>query len=157
MSTDTPAQWRMVPVEPTEAMHVAAVRTIVNCTGNDDFPPRVWAAMLAASPQPTAAPVAWVYWHPSETTYDGPDTNHKKAVSFFTDDTRREMAREGWQLEPLVYASAAPTQAVAELVAALKQKAHDVDGHCDSVTVSDLLEALSRAPGAGTPNQLPQR
>jgi hypothetical protein len=44
--------WWMVPVEPTEAMHVAAVHTIVRCKGNHDFPPRVWRAMLAAAPSP---------------------------------------------------------------------------------------------------------
>lgn len=41
--------YALVPLEPTEAMHAAAVRTIVRCTGNDDFPPRVWRAMLAAA------------------------------------------------------------------------------------------------------------
>jgi hypothetical protein len=50
-----PARWKLVPVEITEDMHVAAVRTIVRCSGNDDFPPRVWRAMLAAAPQPPAA------------------------------------------------------------------------------------------------------
>ncbi|WP_025137744.1 hypothetical protein [Achromobacter sp. DH1f] len=48
--TTIPAGWKLVPIEPTEPMHVAAVRTIRNCTGNDDFPPRVYAAMLAAAP-----------------------------------------------------------------------------------------------------------
>lgn len=47
-----PDGWVPVPKEPTEAMHVAAVKTIVRCTGNDDFPPRVWRAMLAADPKP---------------------------------------------------------------------------------------------------------
>jgi hypothetical protein len=49
-----PEGWKLVPVVPTEAMHVAAVRTAVHCTGNDDFPPRVYAAMLAAAPQESA-------------------------------------------------------------------------------------------------------
>lgn len=48
--TFDPALWVLVPREPTEAMHVAAVRTIVRCTGNADFPPRVYRAMLAAAP-----------------------------------------------------------------------------------------------------------
>lgn len=43
--------WILVPVTPTEEMHAAAVRTLARCTGNDDFPPRVWRAMLAAAPQ----------------------------------------------------------------------------------------------------------
>ena len=43
-------EWRLVPATPTEEMHVAAVKTIVHCTGTADFPPRVWAAMLAAAP-----------------------------------------------------------------------------------------------------------
>jgi len=40
-----------VPLTITEDMHTAAVRTIVRCTGNDEFPRRVWAAMLAAAPK----------------------------------------------------------------------------------------------------------
>jgi hypothetical protein len=50
---DAPAGMRLVPIEPTEAMHQAAVRTIVRCTGNADFPPRVWRAMLTAAPEAT--------------------------------------------------------------------------------------------------------
>ena len=42
--------WKLVPTTLTEEMHVAAVRTILRCTGNDDFPPRVYRAMLAAAP-----------------------------------------------------------------------------------------------------------
>ena len=45
-------EWAMVPKAPTEAMHVAAVRMIQRCTGNDDFPGRVWGAMLRAAPEP---------------------------------------------------------------------------------------------------------
>lgn len=45
-----PAGWKLVPVELTEEMHAAAVRTIVRCTGNADVPPRVYRAMLAAAP-----------------------------------------------------------------------------------------------------------
>lgn len=48
----TPEGYALVPVEPTEEMHVAAVRTIIRCTGNADFPPRVWRAMIAAAPIP---------------------------------------------------------------------------------------------------------
>ena len=47
--------WQLVPVGLTEAMHVAGVRTIVHCTGNDDWPPRVWHAMLADAPRPAPA------------------------------------------------------------------------------------------------------
>jgi len=61
-------------------------------------------------------PVAWVYWHPSDTTYDGPDTLHKKAVSRFTDDTRKAMMAKGWLFEPLYPAST---------VAGLKARATD--------------------------------
>lgn len=50
------AGWKMVPLEPTEDMHAAAVRTIVRCNGNADFPPRVWRAMLAAAPAGTQEP-----------------------------------------------------------------------------------------------------
>lgn len=46
-----PAGYALVPIEPTEEMHAAAVRTVVRCTGNDDFPPRVWRAMIAAAPR----------------------------------------------------------------------------------------------------------
>ena len=42
-----------VPIEPTEAMHVAAVKTIIRCHGNDDWPPRVWRAMIAAAEKET--------------------------------------------------------------------------------------------------------
>ena len=49
-----PNGWKLVPIEPTGEMHVAAVKTIKRCAGNADFPPRVYRAMLAAAP---AAPV----------------------------------------------------------------------------------------------------
>lgn len=45
------AGYKLVPEKITEAMHVAAVRTIIRCTGNDDFPQRVFRAMLAAAPE----------------------------------------------------------------------------------------------------------
>jgi len=48
-----PEGMKLVPVAITEEMHQAAVKTIVRCTGNDDFPPRVWAAMLASAPTST--------------------------------------------------------------------------------------------------------
>lgn len=48
------AEWQMVPTEITEEMHAAAVRTAARCSGNDDFPPRVYRAMLAAAPTPPA-------------------------------------------------------------------------------------------------------
>lgn len=48
---NTNNEWKLLPVVPTEEMHVAAVRTIANCSGNDDFPPRVYAGMLAAAPE----------------------------------------------------------------------------------------------------------
>jgi len=44
----------MVPVEPTEEMHVAAVKAAARCHGNDDFPPAVYKAMIAAAPAPSA-------------------------------------------------------------------------------------------------------
>ena len=44
-----PPGYVVVPVEVTEAMHVAAVKTAMRCTGNADFPPRVWRAMIAAA------------------------------------------------------------------------------------------------------------
>lgn len=54
-----PIGWQTVPTEITEEMHTAAVRTAVRCTGNDDFPPRVYRAMLAAAPKPAAEPARW--------------------------------------------------------------------------------------------------
>ena len=66
---------------------------------------------LAAAEAPTVAqPVAWLYWHPRDDTYDGPDTARKIAVSRFTDDTRRAMSLDGWLFEPLY--RAAPPQPV---------------------------------------------
>lgn len=44
--------YKLVPIKLTEEMHVAAVRAIVKSTGNDDFPPAVWSAMLAVAPSP---------------------------------------------------------------------------------------------------------
>lgn len=53
-NTEKPIQeWKQVPVNLTEDMHTAAVRTITKCTGNSDFPARVYEAMLNAAPQPT--------------------------------------------------------------------------------------------------------
>lgn len=49
---EAPSGWRLVPEALTEEMHAAAVRTIVRCTGNADWPPRVYRAMLAAAPRP---------------------------------------------------------------------------------------------------------
>ena len=69
-------------------------------------------ALLAE--QARTEPVAWVYWHPSDTTYDGPDTLHKKAVSRFTDDTRKAMMAKGWLFEPLYPASTAAQPLKAE-------------------------------------------
>jgi hypothetical protein len=69
-------------------------------------------ALLAE--QARTEPVAWVYWHPSDTTHDGPDTLHKKAVSRFTDDTRKAMMAKGWLFEPLYPASTAAQPLKAE-------------------------------------------
>lgn len=51
---NVPEGFKLVPVELTEDMHAAAVRTISRCSGNADFPPRVYTAMLAAAPTPPA-------------------------------------------------------------------------------------------------------
>lgn len=50
VQAEPPPGFVLVPRELTEEMHAAAVRTIVRCHGNDDFPPRVYRAMLAAAP-----------------------------------------------------------------------------------------------------------
>lgn len=47
-----PEGWKLVPVEITEDMHAAAVKTLRHCHGNDDFPPRIYGAMIAAAPSP---------------------------------------------------------------------------------------------------------
>ena len=65
-------------------------------------------------------PVAWIYWHPSDTSYDGPDTLHKKAVSRFTDDTRKAMMAKGWLFEPLY-----PAHTVAALAARVAELEKD--------------------------------
>lgn len=39
----------LAPNELTEEMHAAAVRTIVRCSGNNDFPRRVWGAFKAVA------------------------------------------------------------------------------------------------------------
>ncbi len=56
-SAGVPEGFALVPVAITEAMHVAAVQAIIRATGNDDCPPSVWAAMLAAAPVPPVATV----------------------------------------------------------------------------------------------------
>lgn len=57
-SRAAPEGWQLVPVDLTEEMHESAVRTAIRCTGNADFPPRVWRAMLAAAPTPQDPPIA---------------------------------------------------------------------------------------------------
>ena len=54
--------------------------------------------------EPVQEPVAWEYWNPSDTTFSGQDTFLKKAVSYFTDDTRRGYAAQGYMFRPLFYA-----------------------------------------------------
>lgn len=73
-----------------------------------------WNARALLAEQARTEPVAWVYWHPSDTTHDGPDTLHKKAVSRFTDDTRKAMMAKGWLFEPLYPASTAAQPLKAE-------------------------------------------
>lgn len=46
------AKWKLMPVSINEDMHVAAVLTIAHCSGNDDFPRRVYDAMSIAAPLP---------------------------------------------------------------------------------------------------------
>jgi hypothetical protein len=87
--------WVAVPVELTEAMHVAAVRTAVRCTGNDDFPPRVWRAMLdaaltnreARSPEPDMRAIC-------EALGFDPTNHHNAAKCPYC---RPSEARSGWQ------------------------------------------------------------
>lgn len=47
------AGWWLAPETLTEEMHAAAVKTIVHCTGNSDWPPRVWRALLDTAPTPS--------------------------------------------------------------------------------------------------------
>ena len=44
---------------------------------------------------------AWIYWNHREDTIDGPDAIRKKAVSFFTEDTRRAYIAKGYEFERL--------------------------------------------------------
>ena len=50
-----PQGWQLVPLQITENMHRAAVCMLTHCNGNDDFPPRVYKAMLAEAPVQPAA------------------------------------------------------------------------------------------------------
>lgn len=81
-SHEVPADWKLVPVSITEDMHVAAVKAIIRSTGNDDCPPNVWKAMLAAAPVASMAAQAPVRevpgWQPIETAPRG-----AKGISFF--------------------------------------------------------------------------
>lgn len=90
------AQWKLVPVEPTEDMLFSAEMS--KPRGYRDL----WAAMLAAAPQPAQEPVAWQqrYLDPAE----GP------GVWQPCDDNSRRLlvGRVDYELRPLY---AAPTQA----------------------------------------------
>ena len=98
------------------AQLVEALRAVLGYADLCDMPAAQEAcqkarAAIAAAEAPTVAqPVAWLYWHPRDDTYDGPDTARKIAVSRFTDDTRRAMSLDGWLFEPLY--RAAPPQPV---------------------------------------------
>lgn len=52
--------WRLVPIEPTEAMRQAWYDAWSHCTDQSDEPGEVWSAMLAAAPNAPASahPVA---------------------------------------------------------------------------------------------------
>ena len=45
-------KWKLVPVEITEQMHVAAVKVLIRANGIAFTPQRMFDAMLAAAPQP---------------------------------------------------------------------------------------------------------
>ena len=98
------------------AQLVEALRAVLGYADLCDMPAAQEAcqkarAAIAAAEAPTVAqPVAWLYWHPRDDTYDGPDTARKIAVSRFTDDTRRAMSLDGWLFEPL-YRAAPPQPA----------------------------------------------
>lgn len=101
-----PAGWKLVPMEPTEEMHAAAVRTIVRCSGNHDFPPRVWRAMLAASPVAApveARPVAWLVTFPNEPelghylTEERPDSS-LGVTPLYASPVAADDARSGWRI-----------------------------------------------------------
>lgn len=77
-----PAGYAIVPLKPTEAMHAAAVRTLTRCAGNADFPPRVYAAMLSAAPQPPAVKEAepTSQRHDSRTAYESLDLKGRRRM-----------------------------------------------------------------------------
>lgn len=111
-----------------------------------------WNARALLAEQARTEPVAWVYWHPSDTTYDGPDTLHKKAVSRFTDDTRKAMMAKGWLFEPLYPASTAaqPLKAEqADLIDYLK----GVYAFIESTSPAGFAEEAFRLPPSATRNQ----
>ena len=114
--------------------------------------------VCAKAEAPTVAqPVAWLYWHPRDDTYDGPDTARKIAVSRFTDDTRRAMSLDGWLFEPLY--RAAPPQPAAmtdeQIAALVLATVYDGDGstpHRDAWATEigiPFARAIERAHGIG--------
>jgi hypothetical protein len=50
VSSAIPEGWKLVPVEPTEEMHIAACKALVRSYGLDGTPRRVLHAMIAAAP-----------------------------------------------------------------------------------------------------------
>lgn len=71
-------QWKLMPVSINEDMHVAAVRTIAHCSGNDDFPRRVYDAMFAVAPTPPAVEVQTA---PEGSAYGIIDPDYARAYS----------------------------------------------------------------------------
>jgi hypothetical protein len=47
-----PEGWKLVPIKPTEEMHIAACKVLLRSNGLDGTPKRMIEAMLAAAPQP---------------------------------------------------------------------------------------------------------
>lgn len=75
-------KFQTVPTQITEAMHRAAVLTVGKCTGNHDFPPMVYAAMLKVAPQMPDPLPAWkaiIQKLKNEDSLDAHDCPERKA------------------------------------------------------------------------------
>ena len=114
-------------------------------------------AALAAQ-QPAAAPYAWIYWHPSDTAYDGPNTHRKEAVSRFTDDTRAAMQAKGWIFEPLYAAAPAVQPTEKERTAILKGVGRiNGDGWKDVTRIGEVVYVWNdERPTPYAPGQFPR-
>jgi len=157
-------QWKPMPPVLTEKMHGAAVRTIINCTGNDDWPPAVYAAFLKHAPTPPASAQddakderqAFEAWA-KERGYQSDELARCKlgivSPEYFNLNT--ENAWKAWQAARA--SVAAPAAGDARMLAALKQAHMALIGfmpqHRNAVIVNAIVAAREAIDAAMAASQ----